>query len=223
MVHQIIKSKYRVFIETFILALLILFIGGLLGFYIEYSRLNALESDYRNFEVESLDLKLQNYYFQIMDRASCDEAIRQNFIFADDIYDKGLVIERYEEANQITDELKQEKKKYVLLKTELWLNSILLKEKCGNESFDTLVYLYSDVNNDKIKETQQAALSNVLREIKEEKGNKIILLPIAGNLGLNAIELQKRVYNVTYLPSIIINEKYVLDGFHTKEELESYL
>jgi len=31
------------------------------------------------------------------------------------------------------------------------------------------------------------------------------------------------IYNVTSLPSIIINEKIVLEGFHTEEEIESYL
>ena len=36
-------------------------------------------------------------------------------------------------------------------------------------------------------------------------------------------DLQLRKYNITYLPSIIINEKTVLEGFHSPDEIEKYL
>ncbi len=225
MVYKIMNSKYSVFIEVFILAFVILLIGFFLGFYIESVRVNKVIDDARTFEIDALDLKLQDYYYQIMDRASCTEAINQNFIFADNLYEKGLIIDRYEQANQISDEILREKKNYVLLKTELWLNSIILKGKCGgsNQTFHTLVYLYSDNKNDLAKKGEQMVISNILGQIKEEQGNEVVLLPIAGDLDLNIVNLQKRVYNVTYLPSVLIDEKYLFSGFHTKEELEKYL
>lgn len=223
MVYKIINSKYRVFIETLILSVLILFVGILIGYYIETARVGEIVDDSRSFEIEALDLKLQNYYFQIMDDFSCTEAITQNFIMADDLYNRGLVLERYEETNQITDEVLREKRRYVLLKTELWLNSILLKKKCGQDNFDTIVYIYADTDQSNVKQAEQTALANVLRELKEEKGNKIILLPIAGDLGLQSVELQERVYNITYLPSLIINERYILEGYHLEEDIEKLL
>ncbi|MEK6926669.1 MAG: hypothetical protein AABW50_05315 [Nanoarchaeota archaeon] len=223
MVYKITSSKYWIFIETFIIAALILVIGFFLGFYVEFNRVNNVADDAKKFEIEALDLKLQNYYYQIMDEASCSQAIKQNFIFADDIYEKGLIIERYEQANQLSDEIKNEKKKYVLLKTELWLNSILLKEKCGKDNFHTVVYFYSDDQRDLAKKATQSAISNVLYQLKQEKGNEIILLPIAGDLDLNIVNLQKRIYNVTYLPSLVIDEQRVIEGFVTKDELQQYL
>ncbi len=225
MVYKIINSKYGIFIETFILAFMILIIGFLIGFYVESVRVNKIVDESRTFELEALDLKLQNYYYQIMTKASCNEAISQNFIFADQLYESGLIIDKYEQANQISDEILREKKRYVLLKTELWLNSILLKEKCGgvNETFHTLVYIYSDNKNDLAKKGEQMAVSNILGQIKEEKGNKVVLLPIAGDLDLGSVNLQRRIYNITYLPSILIDEKYVFTGFKSKEELEKYL
>ena len=107
------------------------------------------------------------------------------------------------------------------MKTELWLNSILLNKKCNN-SFHTLVYLYSQ-NYNKAKEAEQQAISNVLKEIKDEKGNEVILLPIAGDLGIEIVSMQMKIYNVTYLPSIIIDEKTVLESFQSKEAIEKYL
>ncbi|MFH1327106.1 MAG: hypothetical protein ABIH59_03195 [archaeon] len=225
MVHKIINNKYRVFIETLLLTILLLGAGFLAGYYVEFSRVDKAIDDSREFELEALDLKLQNYYYQIMDENSCEGAINQNFIFADDLYEEGLNLEKYEKANQISEAIKREKRRYVLLKTELWLNSILLKEKCGgeNKTFHTVVYIYSDDKNNLAKKAEQSALSDILGKIKEEMGNEIILLPIAGDLDLHIVDLQKKIYGIGYFPSIIIDEEHVLRGFHSKEEIEQYL
>jgi hypothetical protein len=222
MVHQIIDSKYRIFLEAFLLTAVIFLIGFGIGFFVESYRTDKVIDDYRDYEVEALDLKLQNYYYQIMDRSSCDISIEQNFIFADQLYNDGLLLERYEEASQISDNIEREKKRYVLLKTELWLNSLLLKEKC-DKPFDTVVYFYSGDPSNNAVLSQQKIISNVLKEVKENRGNSIILLPIAGDLGLDAIDLQMRIYGIETLPAILINEETVLEGFRTVEEIESYL
>jgi hypothetical protein len=221
MVHEIVKSKYRIFIETLFFTLLILLIGFLLGVLIEYSRTNEIISDYKDFEVRGMDLRLQNYYYQVMDESLCREAINQNLIFADDIYNEGLLIQKYEDANDLSEGLLLEKKRYVLLKTELWFNSILLKNKC-NEPFHTVVYIYSQTN-DLVKEAEQDSISKTLQKIKEEKGNQIILIPIAGDIGLDIVDTQLRTYNITYLPSVLIDEKYLLNGFQKEEDILKYL
>jgi len=231
MVYKIMQTKYKVFIESLVITLLILLIGFALGMYIESYRTNKIIEKYKDYEIEALDLKLQNYYYQIMSQSSCQQAIEQNFIFADDLYTQGLKLEKYEEASQISDEISREKKRYSLLKTELWLNSILLKEKC-NHPFDTVVYIYSADPSNSIKVAQQKVISNILKTVKENRGNSIILLPIAGdlnlrkedeNIKLGSINLQMKIYNITNLPSIIINEKVILEGFHTIDEIENYL
>ncbi|MEK6898239.1 MAG: hypothetical protein AABX28_02670 [Nanoarchaeota archaeon] len=212
--------KHFVFFEALILTVLILSIGIFAGFFIESWRTGKVVEDYKKFEIGSMDLKLQNYYFQIMDSANCEEAKKQNLDFADGIYSEGLIIQRYEDLNQLSDDLILEKKKYVLLDTELWLNSILLREKCGD--FHNVVYAYTQYPNDQ-KKAEQEAISKTLEELKKEMGNEIILIPIAGDLGLKAVELQMKIYNVTYYPSIIIDEEVVLEGFHTPEEIKKHL
>src|SRR3989344_655471 len=218
MVYQI-NFKQNVFIESLILTAIIFIVGFSIGYYVENFRTDKIVQDYKQYEVEALDLKLQNYYYQIMSKSSCEEAIKQNFVFADQLYDTGLTLEKYEEANQISGALLVEKKRYVLLKTELWLNSLLLKEKC-NAQFDTVVYFYSSDPSNSAKVAQQKIISNVLKTVKENHGNKMILLPIAGDLNLNSVKLQMNVYNVTNLPSILIDEDIVLEGFSTSEDVE---
>jgi len=221
MVYEIAKSKNKIFIDTLIITFSILLIGFSIGFFVEFFRIQKISDYYQNFEIEALDLKLQNYYYQIMDEASCAEAINQNFIFADEIYNTGLTLERYEKSNQISPQLLTEKKRYVLLKTELWLNSILLKKKCNNP-FHTVVYIYSQ-NYNKAKEAEQKAISDILRKIKNERGNKLILLPIAGDLDIDSVTMQEKIYNITYFPTVIIDEKYVLPGFTSEEDINQYL
>jgi len=218
MVYQIIRSKWGIFIEALVLTVLVFNTGLFVGYLIESSRTNDIASTYKSYEIESIDLRLQNYYFQTMDNQSCAVAIEENFIFADDLYNKGLELERYEEANQITGDLLIEKKRYVLLKTQLWLNSIELKKKC-NKPFDTVVYFYSGDPGNSLTVAQQKSISNVLKTVKEDKGNSIVLLPIAGDLRLRSVDTQMRAYNVTSLPAILINEKEVLYGFHDVNEI----
>ncbi|MEK6894682.1 MAG: hypothetical protein AABX10_04415 [Nanoarchaeota archaeon] len=222
MVYKIMNTRFRIFLESAIIALLILIIGFSFGLYVESNRNEKIVDSYKDYEVEALDLKLQNYYYQIMDSTSCERAVEQNFEFADDIYLRGLELEKFEESNQITDELLREKKRYSLLKTELWLNTLLLKKKC-DVNFDTIAYIYAGKPESSAIVSQQKIVSNVLRTIKEEKGNNLILLPIAGDLDLKSVDLQKRVYGVTSLPSLIINERIVLEGFYTAEQIEGYL
>lgn len=222
MVYQIIKSRYGIFIESLIWTLLILLIGFFIGFYLESYRLNKIIDNYKDFEVGALDLKLQNYYYQIMDQSSCDIAIEQNLDFADRIYSQGLIIEKYEKAGELLENsLLNEKKKYVLLQTELWLNSILLKNKC-NGAFHTVVYIYSQ-GTDSAKESEQNAVSEVLMSLKEKYDNNIILIPIAGDLGMDSVNMQLKIYNITYLPTILIDEKIKLESFQSQTSLEKYI
>jgi hypothetical protein len=215
-------EKPKVFMESLIITLLILMIGFSWGFYFENFRTSKVAESYKNYEIEALDLKLQNYYYQIMDRSSCEEAIEQNFIFADNLYNTGLEIEKAEEANQITEDIIREKRRHALLKTELWLNTILLKEKCDNP-FDTVVYLFTHDPKSNAKVSEQKIVSNVLKSVKEEKGNKIVLIPIAGDMNLGAVDLQNRIYKVKYFPTIIINEEIILEGFQTEEDILDHL
>lgn len=217
MVYQIIKSKYRVFTETLILTVLILVIGFAIGFFVESSRINNANNNYKNFEIKALDLQLQSYYFEALDKSNCNQAMQENLIFADNLYNEGLLIDRYEQVNQISPDVLTQKKIYVLLKTQLWLNSIKLKKQCNN-SLHTVVYVYLQ-NPDLTKEAEQSAISKTLKEVKDQLNNTIILIPIAGDLQLESVDMQLRTYNVSSLPSIIIDEKTVLEGFHNKQEI----
>ena len=66
-------------------------------------------------------------------------------------------------------------------------------------------------------------ISNVLGELKAERGNTMVLLPIAGDLDLDIVEFQKKIYGVSNLPSIVINGKEPIEGFASLESLRELL
>ena len=215
------QTRSKIFLETLAITLLILVVGFAIGFFVESYRADKVFQDYKTFEVEALDLKMQTYYLETIDSSLCNAAIQENINFADRVYNEGLLLQKYEDESELTQNILLEKKRYVLLDEQLWINSIILKQKCNN-SFRTLVYIYSQTAGTS-KEAEQTAISKILQEIKEEKGNSVILIPIAGDIGLPSIEAQLRTYNITSLPSILIDEKTVLTGFNTKEQILKYL
>lgn len=215
-------TKKWIFLESLAVALVIFFVGISLGNYIEGLRSLSIINDLKQDEVSLLDLSLQEEFFKNLDETSCDIAIKNYFELSDKVYDVGLNLERYDEAEQLSERILQDKRKYVLLKINLWDNANVLKEKCGNH-FDVLVYFYSSDAENNFIVSKQKIISNILLDIKEKRKNTLVLLPVAGDLDLGIVELNKEFYNIDELPSILINNKIILKEFSTIEKIESYL
>ncbi|PIN88380.1 hypothetical protein COU61_05165 [Candidatus Pacearchaeota archaeon CG10_big_fil_rev_8_21_14_0_10_35_13] len=212
----------RVFIEALILAIVVFGLGVTLGFFVESWRADKITSMYTQAEIGLLDIKIITQIYDTVD-INCEEAVRQNLEFADRIYQEAVILERYEGAQRLGEELITQHKKYDLLRTSLWLNSQKTKNNCKDDSYDTIVYLYQYNEPDIEKKALQAVYSRALGELKEEFGSEMMLLPMAGDLDIKSIDILKEHYGVTELPAIIINEKKVFTGTITKEEILSIL
>jgi hypothetical protein len=62
MVYKIMRNNTFIFFEALVIALILLLVGFSIGLYFESFRTNKIVQSYKNFEVDALDLKLQNYY-----------------------------------------------------------------------------------------------------------------------------------------------------------------
>ena len=222
MVYKIINNRYRIFVESLILAVVIFLIGFSIGYYVENYRNSSIASDYKNYEVLAWDLRILSASLSSIDKIQCESAIKEELSISDKIYNTGLMLEKYEEASQLTDSLMNEKKSYGLLKTELWFDSILLKNNC-NKPFDTIVYFYQGNPKSSSIVAEQKIISNVLSDIKKKYGNSVILLPIVADMDLASVNLQLSRYNISSVPAILINEQTNLQGFHSQSEIESHL
>ena len=166
---------------------------------------------------------MQSAYFQVVDITKCKTAIEENLRFSDKVYQEGLKLERYEEANKLARRisLDYEKRRYTLLKMEFWLNSIALKKRC-NAKYDNLIYFYVD-HPTYIQRNEQNAQATILKELKRKYATQVMLIPLPLDLDLSIINIIANTYNITSAPTLLINEEIKLDGVHGLEDIEKLI
>jgi len=216
------NQKYA-FLWALIITLMVFNIGIFLGYQLEKSRINKINELYSETDLYLLDQRIQSDAFDIVD-LNCNSSLEENIKFADKIYEDARQIQKYENANQITSPITAEHKKYDLLRTLFWINSIRIKQKCGF-NYHHIVYLYKYNNPSLEQVAKQRTLSNLLFELKQEKADKIMLIPIAGDNDLPSVSLLMDKYGINKeeLPVILIDEKIKITEFSDRAEIEKYL
>ena len=107
----------------------IVFAGGILsGIYFENSRVDRVQDFYFDSETEIFDFELTGRMIQDFD-LSCGLIKEKSILFADKIYNEARKLEKYDDANEITDEIVSYHKRYDLLRVTLWKNIIENQEK----------------------------------------------------------------------------------------------
>jgi hypothetical protein len=209
MKRLLLKSQRHVFWEALVIAVFIFGAGVLLGVFLENSRIGEISDLYLQSEINLLDVKVQTEILDMED-LNCPQAIKKNLEFGDKVFEDAKLLQRYEDANRITSSIIEQHKKYDLLRVLFWINSIKIKEKCSGD-YHTVVYLY-DYNPEDLKEaSKQAIFSRLLEEIKEDKGDEVVLIPIARNLNLASLDILASNFDVNQT-SIILDEDLVVDN-----------
>lgn len=215
------KSQKHVFWEALLIAIFIFALGIFLGYIIELNRTSKIIEVYQQSELDLLDIKIQD---SIMSSGifDCNSFTKETMNFADRVYDEAKTLERYESSSKLSQGIMLQHKKYDLLRTLLWLNSIELKERCGDK-FTTIVYIYEYNVLDTNIRAEQAAFSRKLSQIKEQYGSDVLLIPIAGNLEVNSLNILKQKYNITIIPSVLINENIKIEDIEGLKSIDSYI
>lgn len=208
----------HVFWQAFLAAVIILGFGVWMGFLLENYRTSQASIAFSKSDVDMLDIKLQSeiYKNNVID---CEVAEEENIEFGDRIYEEAKTLDRQKQANKLTEDIIYQHKKYDILRAIFWLNSMHIKEKC-NSSYHDVVYFYQFRNPDLDKKAEQGVVSDLLKDLKEKYGNAIMLLPLAADNNITSIKLLINYYNVTYLPTVLIDEKIKIEGLETFEQLE---
>jgi len=210
-----------VFWKAGVITVVVFLLGVGLGYTLELNRISDIRDDYKVIELEWADAKLQSLYYQFLNPESCDAAIRENLRFSDRAYEQGLKLDRYENANQLSSEMEYEKKRYALLKVEFWINSVNLKKMC-NADYMNLLYFYSNDPSIPMK-SEQDTQSVILKELKNEKGNKLMLIPLPVDMDIATINVIKDTYNITITPTLIIDSNIKLEGVQDLETIKKYI
>jgi len=220
---KILRSEKHVFWEALIITLVIFGAGIVAGILLENWRVGKVDYLYRQSEIVLLDLRALGELTSSVN-LDCDESIEQNRVFADRIFKEAELLAKYEGAQNLKEDLDIEHKKYDVLRSILWKNSIELRKKCKAD-FHTVVYIY-DYNEPTIDtKAKQGVFSRVLSDLKEEKGSEIVLIPLAGDNNLSSVGLMMGLYNVSEqeLPVVLIDEKTKINEVASVEDFVDIL
>jgi len=214
------KAQKSVFWEALILAIFVFASGILLGYFLEQNRTSKIIGLYQESELGMLDLEIRDNILSV-GGLECNKFFTETINFANKIYDEAALLDRYEGSSKITSGIILQHKKYDLLRTLLWTETLKFREKC-NSSFSTFVYFYEYDPDNMNTKSMQDVFSKKLEEIKQVRGNDIILIPIAGNLNISSISYLMKQNNITQLPAIFVDNRvvYSLDELNL---LDSYL
>jgi len=217
------QNQKHVFWIALLLTIFIFSAGILLGFMIENWRTSNIVSLYQQSELDLLDIRIQNDIYSL-NKINCQTVVEENIKFADRVFEEAKLLEKYSESSRLSDTIILQHKKYDLLRTLFWMNAIKLKEKCKAD-YHNVVYIY-DYQNPSIEiEAKQDVFSKLLQELKDKKGNKIMLIPIAGDNNLISVDLLMDLYGIKEndLPVILIDEKIKITDIKNVEDIEKYL
>jgi len=209
------EGNKHVFWQAFIIASLIFWLGILIGVHFEKSRVEELQYFQFNTETDIFDIDLASdivYGFNM----SCDLVDERSIVFADNIYWEARKLEKYDNSNKITEELIFLHRRYDLLRTILWKRIIDNNENCDRK-INTIVYLYQYRDPSLTTKATQGTMSSLLLDLKEEYGNKIILIPIAVDTGVESLNVLRDYYGLESTPLIFVNEK---NKFETIDSLK---
>ena len=208
----------KVYIQAGVFSLLVLFIGIMLGVWLDNTRLGQIRSALSESDINSYDARLLNTYLQRFGKEYCNVALEQNLAYNDKIYKEGRKIEDKISSNVFTPEVQQEWRRYTLLQTQFWLNSVELKDKCDFD-YHTVVHLSRQKNTTTTEEINNKVQASILLDLKEKCGNKIMLIPITADTNLVVVDAIVKQFSVSEYPAVIIDESFVFQGVTTMDKL----
>lgn len=215
------KNQKLNFLYALIVTILVFNLGLFLGYTLESSRIAEIHDWSFQTEMNTLDQRLQSQALDLLD-LDCDLLIQNNIDFANEIYGQALVIDRYEKASRINEDIKEEHKRLDLLRSLMWMNSIEIKTKCG-ATYHNVVYFYQYNEPTLEQKAEQRFYSNLLGEIKNEYGNEVLLVPVAGDNNLPSVNLLVNKFNITKFPSILVDEKHLITNVESSEDVTIFL
>ena len=152
---------------------------------------------------------------------SCQELENVYVNFADKVYEEAKNVREFDDSAKIISSTIYIHKKYDLLRTILWINIAGVEDKC--KDINSVVYLYEYNTDDLNKKAKQSVFAKILNDLKDEKGNSFILIPIAVDNNIYSLENFIDSKDIKEFPVVIIDDEHYIYNLTRVEELEKHL
>ena len=216
------KSKRLIMIAS-VTTIILYFLGILTGYFVQIKILSRTQEELEKVREEFYDysqnlenVQLEQLYLTThQGELSCKilvstiEEMNNNLAYFWSRLPSKLEV--YEKYSEVQPEYLKLKRDYTLLSIRTWLLSLDVKEKCGEEIIPAL-YFYSRDCDDCIEQ------SYVLDNLKKNNPNFSAFI-VDFNLDEPIVKIIKNVYNVTEVPSFVINER-LYSGYQDLGKME---
>ncbi len=185
------------FLAAFFLTLFIFLLIIVTNNYFNETKLNSISSTYNDARIDTLDAEMQ---YNILAENPC---LALNFgPLTEELFELGSRLTEMEEnMGKENKQVINLKKYYSILEVRSWL---FLKKAAKDCKIDAtgILFFYSNKNDCDSCEKQ----GFVLNYIRKSSPN-VYVYSFDTNLGLSAISTLKLTYNITEVPSIVINDR----------------
>jgi hypothetical protein len=194
-------------------ATIIFLLGIFLGNYFVQEKISAINEMQDSVRLEVMSMELQNQLFQ---ERPCSDPMIPLEGKLEEITSKITSTEN--RLGKDNTQVLEIKKYYSLIEINHYLLMKSRKDKC-NSDYSLVLFFYSNKNNVLESEKQGYVLDNLKGKYTSDK---IKVYSFDRDLDLDIIKTIVSFYNITDVPTTIIDEKK-LEGFHDKEEVEELI
>jgi thiol-disulfide isomerase/thioredoxin len=213
------KISTRIYLKAMLLTIIVFITGVAIGWYLDENRVSFVKSKIDELEISFSNLALEEEFYRslaIDSKTLCNIYISKTNDLAFQAGKLGSYLESFREISKFgLHDIESLKNKYFVLNLQLWLYMRKLREEC-NYNATTILFFYTSVKKCDDCITQGI----VLDQLKKKEPNKYMIFAIDVDSKLGIINVLKVYFNVTQMPTLIINEKQKLEGFISKQKLE---
>jgi len=213
------KVRVRIYLKAALLTFLVFISGVAIGWYLDETRVSFVRSKIDELEISFSNLALEEEFYRSI--ASNKDTICNIYISkANDLALQagklGSYLESFREISKFNlHNIESLKDKYFVLNLKLWLYMRRLREEC-NYNTTTILFFYTSM-----KRCEDCiAQGIVLNQLKKSDPEKYMIFATDVDSKLGIVNALKVYFNVTQVPTIIINEKEKIEGFISRQELE---
>ena len=171
--------------------------------------------------VDIKSLQLQDFYLNHFEEG---EACSLIDIYINDMYNRinqywrilPKRLEEYESTHMVNEEYRSLKREYIRLSLRMWLITRNNYERCNNKEITPILYFYTNNCSDCV---DQGKIFDDFKKSMSEQNRSVLIFPVDFNFDDDTVYMLKRHYNISTVPSIIVNGM-ILEGVTPADDIK---
>ncbi|MFB6144469.1 MAG: thioredoxin family protein [Candidatus Nanohaloarchaea archaeon] len=213
-------QKYR-YLVAGMLTLIMFSMGVLVSNFVDDARANSLRNQMEQDLTEIESKQLQLSYLKSEDVQSC-KVLREGLNNIVTGYNQRLGnLQQYQKNSAIqAQRFETIKSRYILSGIRYWMFAEDIRKKC-EYSPDTVLFFTNNLEKEGCRECEK--MGRQLTLLKREQDSELLVFSIPVQIKDGMVDILESQYNVTGTPTVVVNGKHKLEGYHPRADIRKYL